>query len=453
MRGHKDSPMSSDRTDKNIKIKKEEAFPVALFTCTLNRSHTHSHIQSSLQDSLLENEVDKASDCRSKVSIAKKTQRTGGQTVRQVKKGNLNCLEVSIKSHGDQGQVKNEPPEEVPTSFKEIDVPDSDLRDDGVDFYHRPATYNTITVKRIKRRTETISKEPCHQRNLRDHTKGQLFKCTICGLSFVRKSILKTHQRSHTGENPIKCSHCSRTFSLHSHLQRHLRTLRKQCQLNDNPLEEESLKFAQEILTLLNGNDHEGIEVMVDDLQVDGDYGADFHRRTGGQTVRQVKKEKLNYLEGNMESHGDQGEVRDDPPKEGVFDGEVLTSFKDNVHAQIDVPDNDLRDDDCGVDFYQEPATYKSKGKRVKKRHHCSYCPKHFSKKSSLQRHLGTHTGDHPFKCTYCVESFYYKSILETHLRFHTGEKPFKCTHCSKTFTQNSHLLRHMRSVRNKRLE
>nr|XP_016926029.1 gastrula zinc finger protein XlCGF26.1-like [Drosophila suzukii]XP_016926030.1 gastrula zinc finger protein XlCGF26.1-like [Drosophila suzukii] len=444
MRGRKDSTVNSVRTDKNIK--KEEAFPVALFTCTLNRSHTHSHIQSSLQDSLLENEFEKASDCRSNVSNAKKTQRTGGQTVRQVRKGNLNCLKGSIKSHGDQGQVKDESPEEELTSFRDnvqaqINVPDSGLRDDdcGVDLNHGPATYNNITVNRIKKHTETFSKGPCHQRNLRDHTKGQLLKCTSCGLSFVRKSILKTHQRSHTEEEPFKCSHCSRKISLHSHFERHLRTLRKQCQLNDNPLEEESLKFAEEILTLLNGNDHEGIEVMANDLQVDGDYGAGFHQRTGGQTVRQVKKGKLNCLKGNLESNGGQGEVKDEPPEECVFDEEVLTS--------IDVPDNDLREDDCGVDQYQEPATFKSKGKRVKKRHSCNYCPKHFSKKSSLQRHLGTHTGDNPFKCTYCVESFFHKSILETHLRSHTGEKPFKCTHCSKAFTQNSHLQRHMRTV------
>ncbi|KAH8344163.1 hypothetical protein KR084_006637, partial [Drosophila pseudotakahashii] len=131
------------------------------------------------------------------------------------------------------------------------------------------------------------------------------------------------------------------------------------------------------------------------------------------------------------------------------FDEEVLNFLNKNNNGRIKVTEDDLKGrDDYGVDLYYEPVTRNEEGKRIKKRHYCSCCPKSFSKKSSLQRHFGKHTGNQPFKCIYCAQSFVWKSLLETHLRSHTGEKPFKCSHCSRTFTQNSHLQRHLRSLK-----
>ena len=87
------------------------------------------------------------------------------------------------------------------------------------------------------------------------------------------------------------------------------------------------------------------------------------------------------------------------------------------------------------------------------KRFYCGAagCGKGFIQRTSLTKHLLTHTGERPHLCTEpgCSMSFSQKSNLKDHLRTHTGERPrlYPCTApgCSKSFGRNSHLTRHMR--------
>lgn len=92
----------------------------------------------------------------------------------------------------------------------------------------------------------------------------------------------------------------------------------------------------------------------------------------------------------------------------------------------------------------------------------CSICPKKYSYKKDLNRHLLVHNDSEPtivatsttntstvklYKCPTCDYTSKYNNHLKIHIRRHNGERPYKCDQCPKAFSCISHLQRHARSV------
>lgn len=78
--------------------------------------------------------------------------------------------------------------------------------------------------------------------------------------------------------------------------------------------------------------------------------------------------------------------------------------------------------------------------------HTCDYCGYTSNHKSTMTKHIRTHTGEKPFACDQCEYRAAIKSHLARHMRVHTGEKPFACHHCTFRASNKSSLTKHLRT-------
>lgn len=147
----------------------------------------------------------------------------------------------------------------------------------------------------------------------------------------------------------------------------------------------------------------------------------------------------------------------------GSFDGssseemKASGSSRQEYNVHIDVQESDLtatphgndnsfsRVEDNEEEQQNTEVSYESLVRVVDNNCYvCRVCSKVFGTKSSMDRHLRTHTGQRPFVCDVCRKGFRQAAHLRVHTRLHTGEKPFFCKLCKKGFTRKFSLKEHL---------
>ncbi|KAI3362311.1 hypothetical protein L3Q82_012628 [Scortum barcoo] len=159
---------------------------------------------------------------------------------------------------------------------------------------------------------------------------------------------------------------------------------------------------------------------------------------------KQDLKQSLGYY--HESEINPEGASRRDTDTDGVIH-EENASPATPADEFLDVRDNFLRCPTCPKTFSRATSlNIHIKTHSGEKAHSCSYCGKRFGRADLLKSHKRTHTGERPYSCNICSKTYAHPSQLRIHKRVHTGEKPYSCSHCGKRFNEHNQLKVHLRT-------
>lgn len=186
---------------------------------------------------------------------------------------------------------------------------------------------------------------------------------------------------------------------------------------------------------------------------------------TSDKTLRNILTEKKMNVEDS--------EKEDFSADDSTDNYEVKMEKKSNENKKREKPRKNVEMDAALAKLMASAPNPMKKGQNDCKDCTCHICEKKFSCKGQLTRHLKTHTGirshiceacgkaymesgslrkhflskhsgrDKPHACPECNQGFDLKSTLIRHLRTHTGEKPFGCEICHRFYPSKSYLNKH----------
>lgn len=322
---------------------------------------------------------------------------------------------------------------------------------------------------------KTFRRKSDLQRHSVVHTGERPHKCSICEKHFKQKCRLTEQIKIHTIDKNYHCCVCEKGFSGKCNLTRHLRAQHRTCpvckkEIEDNFVLKEHLRTHGDDGTLnpdFPVTDHRPYSCSVCDkvfkwksrLQSHIVVHSAYRPHTCSVCEKAYKhKFKLNE---HMLSHSEERAHK-------CSACEKMFKHKSNLkeHMKTHTDENT----DCGS-TYEEDATGGKDGpyscseldkgfvtksnletrsldptrekdsQKVctgENSYICSACDKVFQHKSTLVRHVKTHSGEKPFRCSVCEKCFTQKDSLKIHMRHHTGERPFICSVCEKDFSTHS---------------
>lgn len=302
------------------------------------------------------------------------------------------------------------------------------------------------------------------------HTGIKPFTCTICLKSFSRNTNLTKHLRIHSGQKPYVCGQCPKTFISKGDLTRHalIHTGQRPFACNycdqsfgrrDKLMRHEKRHFPSEAAkqASLNSNQSQA-DAALDMLRQQMDLWG------SGAADEGIPEEETPAIKQEMADVEDRGQDYCEPEEDGCEDQESWSG--ENMVINVDpfgheeganIQNTDNKDESGAEEQDVLPRVpehitgdsgFSISGTNTQqvKRYPCFVCHKRFTSADSLRHHMQQHsTEDKPHGCHLCPKSFSRKRELDRHIATHTGMKPFKCTNCDKKFGRKDKLVRHMR--------
>lgn len=332
----------------------------------------------------------------------------------------------------------------------------------STDFEYDDQPNNTNNCKRKPFKCEICNKQIkskyCLLNHMARHNNDYQLRCKICGKGCVCQSQLTAHERIHTGEKPFACDECPMKFPYRTSLKRHrtIHSAEKQFECNvclKRLATKDALKYHQQ-------THNEKKPYSCDDCS---------------KTFIQKRQ-----FENHINRHHKSDIIRKNHTKEYVPCDECPKQFQNikslNLHKQNHAQDKRFRCVICSMDFsiryqfmnhmnahdatlYQcqfclqqfkklgnlkthEAIQHNQKFNQLQPhktipKFNCNLCEKLYQSKSSLIRHLKTHSTASYIQCELCPKQIR-STYFNTHMKLHMGIMSYKCIICSKIFQKRA---------------
>ncbi|XP_069462837.1 zinc finger protein 595-like [Ambystoma mexicanum] len=299
---------------------------------------------------------------------------------------------------------------------------------------------------------ETKGDEEISSSASEDYSVPGKFKCSICNLSFYKKSVLEVHRPKHykigpTGQKLYECAVCKKCFNnssnLHKHAIIHSGLKPFTCTICDQRFRQAT--HLERHYMVHTGERPYKCSICPKGFRDTSDLLKHQHVHKGEKPyhcpICMKSFTHLHNANGHRKKHLAPGCTRLRLPSLSWSPQSNSTSSSKHVKLALMV-----RCLMCGLELktQREVQTHCCKllSKAHQKARKCDFCAKIFTSLAGLRRHYLTHATHKQFTCHLCNKTFRQLSRLEKHKRTHT-EFRFQCPICEKAFSESSDLTKH----------